>query len=237
MQSFHLHSVSLTLVNFVSKSISYAVWCPDIARAHVTLARGIHFSSMGHSAPRSVLKQGEAPKIHKRLELLPEEALYLVERGSLFVTKHSSTLKSVIPGMDDIDGAPMSVQQAFAEMIGTEDLSLEKYQVLLRVLFSVSFCFLFFDHCHQVFAYLKRLGFSVTRAEAPTSYYPSAQPYVTHRPTTSFLQRLSSWFHSYVYRFHRLLMNWWRPLRLSGWLRHDKNYRMVSHFIPTILRF
>ena len=93
------------LVNFVSKSISYPVWCPDIARAHVTLARGIHFSSMGHSAPRSVLKQGEAPNLHKRLEILPEEALYLVERGSLFVTKHSSTLKSVIPGMDDIDGA------------------------------------------------------------------------------------------------------------------------------------
>ena len=185
---------------------------------------------MGHSAPRSVLKQGEAPKIHKRLELLPEEALYLVERGSLFVTKLSSTLKSVIPGMDDIDGAPMSVQQAFAEMIGTEDLLLEKYQVLLHVLFSIFL--IFFYHCHQVFAYLKRLGFSVTRAEAPTSYYPSAQPYVTHRPTTSFLQRLSSWFHSYVYRFHRLLMNWWRPLRLSGWLRHDKNYGMYHISFP-----
>jgi tRNA-splicing endonuclease subunit Sen54 len=84
---------------------------------------------VGHSAPRTVWKEGEASKIHKRLELLPEEALYLVERGTLFCTKESSTLKSNVPGSEDIEGAPMSVQQAFAEMIGTEDLSLEKYQV------------------------------------------------------------------------------------------------------------
>lgn len=95
----------------------------------MTLARGIHFGSLGHSAPRSASKQGEASKIHKRLELLPEEALYLVERGSLFCTKESNTLKSDVPGMGNIEGAPMSVQQAFSEMIGAEDLSLEKYQV------------------------------------------------------------------------------------------------------------
>jgi tRNA-splicing endonuclease subunit Sen54 len=84
---------------------------------------------VGHSAPHDVSKDGEASKIHKRLELLPEEALYLVERGTLFCTKESNTLKSNVPGMEDIEGAPMSVQQAFAEMIGTEDLSLDKYQV------------------------------------------------------------------------------------------------------------
>lgn len=81
---------------------------------------------------------GEATKIHKRLELLPEEALYLVERGTLFVTKENDTLKSNIPGMEDIEGAPMSIQQAFAEMIGTEDLSLEKYQVRYHVAFLFS---------------------------------------------------------------------------------------------------
>ena len=84
---------------------------------------------MGHSAPRLVSKQDEAPKIQKRLELLPEEALYLVERGTLFCTKESNALKSNIPGMEDVEGAPMSVQQAFSEMIGAENLSLEKYQV------------------------------------------------------------------------------------------------------------
>src|SRR5882762_11151418 len=111
--------------------MSYAVWDPDIARAHVTLARGIHFSSLGHSAPRPVATQDELPKIHKRLELLPEEALYLVERGTLFCTKKSSGLKWNVPGSEDVEGVPMSVQQAFAEMICTEDLSLGKYQVCL----------------------------------------------------------------------------------------------------------
>ena len=81
---------------------------------------------MGHSVSRST---DEALKIHKRLELLPEEALYLVERGTLFCTKESRGLTLNVPGMDDIEGVPMSVQQAFAEMIGSEGLTLEKYQV------------------------------------------------------------------------------------------------------------
>lgn len=119
--------------DFISKSISCAVWCPSIARAHVTSARGVHFGSMGHSVPRPPLKEGSFAT-HKRLELLPEEALYLVERGTLLCTKESDVLKSDMLGMQAVDGAPMSVQQAFAEMIGSEDLSLEKYQVLQLVL-------------------------------------------------------------------------------------------------------
>ena len=31
--------------------------------------------------------------------------------------------------LDDMEGSPMSVQQAYAEMIGREDLTLERYQV------------------------------------------------------------------------------------------------------------
>jgi tRNA-splicing endonuclease subunit Sen54 len=216
---------ALTFSGFVSKSISYAIWHPGIARAHVTLARGVHFSSVGHSAPRIVWKEGEASKIHKRLELLPEEALYLVERGTLFCTKESPTLKSNVPGSEDIEGAPMSVQQAFAEMIGTEDLSLEKYQVC----YLYGICIISANCCYQVFAYLKRLGFSVTRTEPPTPCYPSAQPYPAHNRMPSVLQRLCSWLPSWMHRFRRLLtasFNWWSPLRLSGRLYHDKDYRM-----------
>jgi tRNA-splicing endonuclease subunit Sen54 len=33
--------------------------------------------------------------------------------------------------LEDVEGTPMSVQQAYGEMIGKEDLSLEKYQVQL----------------------------------------------------------------------------------------------------------
>ena len=113
-----------------SKSISYAVWYPDIARAHVTLSRGIHFTTMGHSVARASVPGGDSKKVHKRLELLPEETLYLVERGAMLCWKASNLVSMDAPGLDDVEGIPMAVQQAYAEMIGTEDLTLEKYQVL-----------------------------------------------------------------------------------------------------------
>ncbi len=118
--------------------MSYAVWHPEIARAHVTVARGIHFSTMGHSVSRrETSRSKDMQKVHKRLELLPEEALYLVERGSLFCWKDVQTEPIASPGLEDVEGAPMTVQQAFAEMVGKEDLTLEKYQVNSLVPFSV----------------------------------------------------------------------------------------------------
>lgn len=120
---------------FGSKSISYAVWHAGIARAHVTLARGIHFLNMGHSVARVPENSaGDVRRVPKRLELLPEEALYLVERGAMFCWKESAFATADGAGLEDMDGAPMSVQQAFAEMIGKEDLTLEKYQVRPYVL-------------------------------------------------------------------------------------------------------
>jgi tRNA-splicing endonuclease subunit Sen54 len=83
---------------------------------------------MGHSVPRPVVGEDEAQKIHKRLELLPEETLYLVERGSLFCWKDCVDL-SHVPGLEYIPGPPMSVQQVYSELIGVEDLTLEKFQV------------------------------------------------------------------------------------------------------------
>jgi tRNA-splicing endonuclease subunit Sen54 len=117
-----------------SKSVSYAVWYPDLARAHVTVARGVHFTSMGHSVQRPASSLASGTSLKKRLELLPEEALYLVEKGALFCWKASLDG----PG-EDIDwdsasqGAPMSVQQAYAEMVGTQDLTLDRYQVSVCV--------------------------------------------------------------------------------------------------------
>lgn len=98
--------------------MSYAVWIPSIARAHVTVSRGVHFTTLGTSVAR------EPPPAPKRLELLPEEALYLIERGSVFCWKD-------LPGVDTgaLPGAPMSVQQAYAEMLGREGITLEHYQV------------------------------------------------------------------------------------------------------------
>ena|ERR1700722_488046 len=108
-----------------SKNISYGIWYPGIARTHVTQARGVHFGTMGHSAPRTTEETG----LQKRLELLPEETLYLVERGALLCWKESQLLTGDMLGMEDIKGSPMTVQQAYVEMIGIEGLKLEHYQV------------------------------------------------------------------------------------------------------------
>lgn len=113
----------------LSKAVSYAIWHPDISRTHVTVARGIHFSNMGHSAPRSVQEEDDASKMQKRLELLPEEAIYLIERGSMFCWKKTDLEFGEMPGLSDVSGTPMTVQQAFSEMIGKEDLTIEKFQV------------------------------------------------------------------------------------------------------------
>ncbi|KAF7980720.1 hypothetical protein HWV62_37195 [Athelia sp. TMB] len=204
--------------NTSSKSISYGVWHPSISRVHVSTARGVHFGSMGHSVSRPT---DEALNIHKRLELLPEEALYLVERGTLFCTKESRGLTLNVPGMDDIEGVPMSVQQAFAEMIGSEGLTLEKY---------------------QVYAYLKRLGFSITRTDPPTSSYPSAQPHVSSstKPPQSLIQRLFSWIALRIAPLRQLFsprLDWWKPLQIH----HDstlgtifKSLRLIpsGHSVP-----
>lgn len=47
--------------------------------------------------------------------------------------EHNLLAKNVQPGssLKDVEGTPMSVQQAYAEMVGKEDLTLERYQVRL----------------------------------------------------------------------------------------------------------
>ncbi|KAF7422970.1 tRNA-splicing endonuclease subunit sen54 [Pleurotus ostreatus] len=179
-----------------SKAMSYAVWYPSIARAHVTLSRGIHFTSMGHSVPR---KEENEEKTTKRLELLPEEAIYMIERGALFCTKAG--------------GAPMSAQQAFSEMLGTEDMTLEKY---------------------QVYSYLKRLGYVVTRATPPSPFYPVTPP----SSTSSTPLRHQSLFSRFTFHLTKLFsrFNWWRPLCINPWLRQHMSYEFIYkslRFIPS----
>jgi tRNA-splicing endonuclease subunit Sen54 len=85
---------------------------------------------MGHSVARDKGSlTEEVSKSLKRLELLPEEALYLLERGAMFCWKNADLTNPGNVDLEEMEGAPMSVQQAFAEMIGKEDLTLEGYQV------------------------------------------------------------------------------------------------------------
>lgn len=76
--------------------------------------------------------------MQKRLELLPEETLYLVERGAMYCWQPTDLPLPKTQLLDDVEGVPMSVQQAFAEMIGKEDLTLERYQVRLKTLLYLS---------------------------------------------------------------------------------------------------
>jgi len=122
-------SSSAGTLRIFSKAVSYAVWHPSLARAHVTVAKGIHFSAMGHSVPRPITDEDGAQKVYKRLELLPEETLYLAERGSLFCWKECNLDLSHVSGVENIPGPPMSVQQVYSELIGVEDLTLERFQV------------------------------------------------------------------------------------------------------------
>lgn len=107
-----------------------------------------------------------------RLWLLPEEALYLVERGSIDLWWPTASLDTLLPpgegtsesirrglGTDDYDvGFPLSLEAAYASLIGFDGesgkISLPKY---------------------QVYAHLKRSGFNVLRAPA-TSSPPQAPP-------------------------------------------------------------
>jgi len=84
---------------------------------------------MGHSAVRSTLDENGLEKDKKRLELPPEEDIYLIERGALFCWNKSDVHTPHLQGFEGIAGVPMSVQQAYTEMIGKENLTLEKFQV------------------------------------------------------------------------------------------------------------
>ena len=242
-----------------SKSVSYAVWCPDLARAHVTVARGVHFTSMGHSVQRpSPSSSSRAGKPRKRLELLPEEALYLMEKGALFCWKATSRDDDVDdddddgPGEDEDEdegvewdsasqGAPMSVQQAYAEMIGRQDLTLERYQVcepsspFVSSLAQKPSCYgpSLPPSKKKTFSYLRRLGYIVTRARPPSPAYPVPASYPVQQQqstaSSSIFRRVLVAFFSPIRRFLDWLVRpsttWWRPLVHRRWLHHNMDYR------------
>lgn len=96
-----------------SKGHNSFTWRPDLDGGRATCdggaVYGAHFSTLGrHNFQR------------KWLELLPEEILYLVERGAAELWREGEQGGSRVP---------MSVQQTWDEVIGHYDLTLERYQV------------------------------------------------------------------------------------------------------------
>lgn len=75
-------------------------------------AYGVHFLTLGRYSA-----------VRKQLELLPEEALYLAERGVIELWKEATTPAGTLLRV------PMSVQQCWVEIVGCDDLTLERYQV------------------------------------------------------------------------------------------------------------
>lgn len=174
-----------------SKTISYALWFPETGHAQVILARGAAFGSLGYSNMREPIDGSGATKEKgkgKSLELLPEEALYMVERGSMYcwrvARKGAKTADDVVSmplplggdvPLEEIPGTPMSVQEAFAEMIGgASGLTTEQYQVGVHFSWNLFSSSLGSHNVRntkktlpKVYAYLKRLGYTVTRTRKP----------------------------------------------------------------------
>lgn len=140
-----------------NKNISIGLWSNTHTRASIIIQRGTHFSSIGHPVRNTpARREGNVEKVasETRLELMPEEALYMVERGSLMcyeyewsdnndkmlkLSTNDSAVDERVAGL-----APFSAQRAFDCCIGKDGLTLEKY---------------------TVYAQLKRLGYIVKRAE------------------------------------------------------------------------
>ena len=185
-------SLSDRVVN--RKRLSQGIWQPQFGTVRMFEARGASLTTLGCSVRRPGFTE-------KKLELLPEEALYLVERGSLLCweqtegqenqTKEQEERREDLSDPIQIIGAPLSVQQSFAVMIGKADLTFERY---------------------QVYAYLRRFGYVVRRSDLPKSL-PEWSVYRHPLPRKA---GILSWLWS---RWTRLLnvvaawrMNWWKPL-------------------------
>lgn len=121
------------------KGYTVATYHPETNMAYTQNPKGTHFSKMG--IVKSAKDDPLGPEHRgQRLWLLPEEVIYLLERGSLDVRWPAS-------GDDEGVGLPMSLQGAYAMFIGDESnqggLTFERY---------------------AVYAGLKRTGFTVLRA-------------------------------------------------------------------------
>ncbi|ORX34768.1 hypothetical protein BD324DRAFT_583229 [Kockovaella imperatae] len=133
------------------QSISQAIILPSSPYPRILTTRGHLMDSMGISISGPAVKPQKRRQTHT--ELLPEEALYLLERGSLQIwipntakVNGGSTPSNVDWNDTDFgfeDCIEMSVMQGFSFFLGKDGLTWERY---------------------QAYAYLKRLGYTVQRS-------------------------------------------------------------------------
>ena len=129
-----------------SRSLVKATWYPRLRRARLHDVQGKIFETVGVIRREQARDEVTGKMVTKAYnELLPEEALFLAERGSLQIYQLTNE-EGVL--------APMSLQQAFAELMrhapGTETEGID--EPLTR-------------EAYLIYAYLKRLGYVVQRAK------------------------------------------------------------------------
>lgn len=89
---------------------------PAESCVYVKNPKGVHFKTMGKMDRWN------------RMWLLPEEALYFLERGTLDIRWPASITAPLEEGDED-SGLPMSLQAAYACFIGRAGLTLERFSV------------------------------------------------------------------------------------------------------------
>ncbi|KFH46736.1 tRNA-splicing endonuclease subunit tsp-like protein [Hapsidospora chrysogenum ATCC 11550] len=179
-------------------------------------AKGSWLKDVGRVNPAARDPGGAA-----RLWLLPEEALYLVERGTIDLWWPERPLEELVPktgpwegregyGPDDYDvGIPLSLEAAYAMLIGEEG---ERGKVTLPK--------------YQVYTHLRRGGFYVLRAPPPS---PPPVPSSSAGTLTAVCQ----WLFSLIRWNHQPSVAPWGPLIQPGLYR---SYRAVYHHLAIMPR-
>lgn len=71
----------------------------------------------------------------------------------------------------------------------------------------------------------------VTRAEPPSSFYPSPPNLLELNKSSSILQRVMTMFSPCTSWFSRIFsarLDWWKPFRFTTWGHHNKNYGLFN---------
>lgn len=194
-------------------------WRQGLEEDHIILAestKGPHFRSMGKTA---------TGKRNPGLWLLPEEALFLVERGNLDLwwpsrSSYTSIVYDEVEGnkqedtntQEEVDeGFPMSLQAAFSMLIGQEGekgkVSLERY---------------------TVYANLKRMGYVVYRAPDWNISEPG-KPYSHQVELVPESQSIFSWLFGRFFVEKEIHHTPYGPLVQPGMYRsYNSIYRQIA---------
>lgn len=160
------------------KNHTTAIYHPETNMAFVNNPKGTHFAKMGNILSAEDSPFGNDPLRGQRMWLLPEEVLYLLERGTLDVRWPG------VEGEEDEGGLPMSLQGAYAMFITSDEMtklrshSISDYRMFdarrLSLVPSRGPATLTLER-YSVYAGLKRMGYTVLRAPSWDSPGPPAE--------------------------------------------------------------